>query len=213
MTGLVKAADVGVFTPTVSADQWAQARDDHGVSLAIVGVWSGREHHSNPAPASLINARKAGLDVAIYAVTNARPAAWTVNHAISLAEDSGLSQGHINLRFFCLDVEVVGAPLTKQQFDDACGAIADAGLRPLIYSGKWYWDGGGDRHMNNPTWAAEAGVPLWASVYDGRHDLNFEDKFGGWGQTHREAIHESKGERQLGFLADLSAFDADWISA
>ena len=210
MTDLVKAADVGVFTPTVTTRQWEQARDDHGVSLAIVGVWSGRPHDPNPAPASLQNARKAGLDVAVYAVTNAHPGAWTVNHALFLASDSEFSQH--DLRFFCLDVEVVGAPLTRQQFDDACGAIAGAGLRPLIYSGKWFWDGGGDRHMDNPTWAAEADVGLWASIYDGRFDLNFEDKFGGWGKLIGKQ-YTSKGERQLGFLADLSAFDADWVHA
>ena len=205
MTDLIKAVDVGVFTrPSVTPDQWRRARDDHGVALAIVGVWSGREHHPNPAPMSLQAAQEAGLATAIYTVTNARAGGWTVNHAIQLAREAKADTDA--LRFVALDVEVVGAPLHQAQFDDAVAAIHDLDLDPLVYTGKWYWDGGGDRHMDNPTWASNAGVPLWASIYDGRFNVDFPPakRFGGWTQLYAKQ-YTSKGERQLGFLGDISA--------
>ena len=209
MTQLLKAADVGVFThPSVTVRQWEQARDLHGVSLAVVGVWSGVPHDPNPAPESLRNAHQAGLDIAVYAVTNNRRGSDTVAQAVALAGRDLIDE----CKFFCLDVEVVGAPLLQHQFDDAIATIHDLDQRPLVYTGKWYWDGGGGDHMNNPTWAS--GVPLWVSIYDGKHDLRFPTyrRFGGWTQPVGKQW-TSKGERQLGFLSDISAFDQGWVHA
>ena len=196
---LVRAADVSKYGGAVSAEQWAKAKADHGIGLAVVGSWHGRDANRYAAQ-TLCAAADAGLAVATYAVLTSRDGSATVG----LAKQACAEQWP-NLSFVALDCELDG--VTEQVISDAEAEVTAEGLRPLIYTGRWFW--ASDRHLGNPTWASH--LPLWDSHYDGVEALVLHPSYGGW-DTGDVVGKQYRGSNDLlGFSNDLSVFAADFL--
>ena len=191
---LVLAADVSVYGGIADEDVWGTAR---GIGLAIVGSWHG-QRPNRYAHASLYGAKKAGTPFATY---------------IALSADyTGLEQvgyGKVacgdkwdELRFVALDIELPG--ITETHIRDAAEAVKADGLRPIIYTGKWFWSG----HLGNPAWFAD--LPLWDSIYDQLAVVELRHPYGGWTSVVGKQF-DNKTSR-IDTSADISAFDGDWLS-
>ena len=206
MTKLAKAADVPIWDPP---RDWTSARADHGVGLVIVEGWSGR-HHITHTAAQLAAARKASLPVALYTVLNHLPGDHSVDTALA---NASLGNTHPptdvdDLLFVALDVEVDG--VTQRTIADAAKRVRERGLRPIVYTGRWFWHP--KEHLGNPTWGVDLGLPLWASIYDDKRDLSFggQGHFGGWTKLVGKQV--SGDSRELGPPpVDISYFDAGWL--
>ena len=190
---LVLAADISVYGGIADEDVW---RDARGIDLAIVGSWHGYKSNKY-AHKSLYGAQAAGTKLATY---------------IALSKDyTGPEQvgyGKIacgdkwdNLRFVALDIELTG--ITETHIRDAAEAIKADGLRPIIYTGKWFWSG----HLGNPNWFAD--LPLWDSIYDQRAKVELRHPYGGWKSVVGKQFDDKTS--RIDISADISAFDGDWI--
>ena len=199
MTGLTYAADISKYTGPVSTSQWACAREQHGINLAIVGSWHG--HDANPScEASLSNAAEAGLGTATYLVIDSTNSALPVWNA---ALACGAMWSH--LTFAAIDLELNG--VTENALLDAEKYLNAGGQRPIIYTGSWFW--ASSRHLSNPTWGSH--LPLWDSHYDGRAELTLARPYGGWTQKSLVGKQYVGSNRTLGFECDLSVFDSTWL--
>ena len=194
---LLGAADVSKWSGLITKTQWQSARSSHSVELAIVGSWHGAEPNGY-CEDSLGAARDAGLLTATYLVLNSFPGAESVDRA-----QSSCGTAWDNLVFAALDIEVRG--VTEQIIADAAASVVKAGLRPIIYTGSWFWSG----RLGNPDWAAS--LPLWDSRYDGQKVLEFPNPYGPWSKLVGKQYEGSNND--LGFSSDLSVFDAEWVTA
>ena len=198
---LIRAADVSKYGGAVSSEKWAKASADHGVGLAIVGSWHGRD--ANPhAAQTLCAAADAGLAVATYAVLNSRDGCATVGLA-----KSACGEQWPNLSFVALDIELDG--VTRQVVAGAASEVVAAGLRPIVYTGRWFW--ASSRHLGNPTWASH--LPLWDSHYDGVEALVLHPVYGGWSSADVVGKQYRGSNNGLGFSCDLSVFDPGFVHA
>ena len=191
---LVGAADISMWSGAVSYQQWVQAR--RRIQLAIVGSWHGREANPHTLE-SFQGAQKAGLAIATYIVLNSAPGPVSIDRGLAACGDQvpGLS-------FVALDIEVQG--VTEQIIHEAAERVTDLSLRPIVYTGRWFWEG----HLGNPAWASD--LPLWDSAYNGKQDLKFPTTYGRWSSL---VGHQYVGTTMdLGFSADLSVFDGDWLN-
>ena len=189
------AADVSVYGGLIGRPEWAAAKAEHGLELAIVGSWHGKSANRY-AEHVLSGARMAGLETATYIV---------------LAEDAHVVEAGLgacgpaaeHLTLVALDCELRG--LTEESLHAAIQLVQTAGHRCVIYTGKWFWYG----RLGNPEWASH--MPLWDSRYDGRATVAFNPMYGGWRKTTGK---QYEGNNQtLGFCADLSVFDRSWLGA
>ena len=143
-------------------------------------------------------AHDAKLLTAAYLVLNSLPGAESVDRARNIC-----GTAWDNLAFAALDIEMRG--VTEQIIADAAASVVKAGLRPIIYTGSWFWSG----RLGNPDWAAS--LPLWDSRYDGRKILEFPNPYGPWSVLVGKQYEGSNSD--LGFSSDLSVFDAEWVAA
>ena len=194
-TKLIRAADVSRWSGQITEAQWKSAKENHGIELAIVGAWHGAEANEH-CEASLHNAQDAGLQIAAYAVLNGMRGDESIERA-----KAACGMPWWDLAFAALDVEVRG--VTRRIIASAATKVTHGGLRPIIYTGAWFWRG----RLGNPDWAA--GLPLWDSRYDGKLDLEFPDPYGPWTKIVGKQYEGSNSD--LGFNADLSVFDAEWL--
>ena len=189
------AADVSKWGGQISEGQWAKAREDHGLEIAVVGSWHG--HSSNRYANATLNAAVAAeLIPATYIVLNDRDGAETITLGKTAVGDQWQ-----NLAFVALDIELPG--VTQQVITDAAMAVRADGLTPIVYTGRWFWDG----HLGNPVWAKD--LPLWDSVYDDHPAVELVHPYGGWTSAIAKQYHGTT--QVLGFSADLSAFDRQWV--
>ena len=72
MDSLVHAADVSVYSGLIGRPEWAAAKEDHSIELAIVGSWHGSSVNRY-AEHVLSGARMAGLMTATYIVLAEAP--------------------------------------------------------------------------------------------------------------------------------------------
>ena len=193
----VRAADISKWSGAVTEAQWAAARDQCGIGLAIVGSWHGREANHD-CVASLRAADSVGLLTATYLVLNSLAGADSVSRA-------QVACGTLwpSLTFAALDMELRG--VSETIVEEAADAVRVARLRPLIYTGSWFWRG----RLDNPGWAAD--LPLWDSRYDGRQVLDFPEPYGPWTEIVGKQYRGTN--TALGFSCDLSVFDANWLSS
>ena len=191
---MIEALDVSHWTGHVTQMQWERAREQLGVTLAIVGSWHGsKQNHA--AESSLQTARAAGLMTATYIVLSSHlKGSSAVAHGMSACGDEWA-----HLRFAALDVELDGI---KEAHID--GAHRSLGKLPgMMYTGRWFW--ASNKHLGNPQWGR--GLPLWDSHYDGRAhlDANFRP-YGPWPrQTAKQYTDHAPN-----INADRSVFRADW---
>ena len=188
------------YTGPVTADRWAAAKADHGIGLAIVGSWHGRD--ANPhCEATLVAAADAGLAVATYIVINSDQGAQPVWYGAVACGDMWP-----RLSFAALDIEIDG--VTETALAIAEKSLRDGNQRPIIYSGRWFWSAA--EHLGDPTWCKH--LPLWDSRYDGRQELHMQNPYGGWTDETLVGKQFEGTNQTLGFECDLSVFDGDWLS-
>lgn len=197
----VVAADVSVYSGQISAAQWRHAHHDHGVDVAVVGLWHGHKVNTHAAQQATAS-DEVGLGLAAYiAITGRQSPTEQVTIGLRQLTDHDTDR----LAFVALDVELAG--VTAEQVQAGLDAIRRLGQRPCIYTYPYFW-----RSKMADT-AAFADVPLWHARYygDGHRTLEVSPPYGGW----RHAVgHQftDKGARLLGFDADLSIFDAAWLN-
>ena len=195
MTVPVLAADVSVYGGNVSADQWRDGRN-MGIGLAIVGLWHGQRLNQY-AHSTLYGAQAAGLPLAAYVALSKN---WSGSEQVAFGKKIAGDKWD-NLRFVALDIELPG--ITQTIIADAAEAVRADGLRPIIYTGKWFWDG----HLGNPDWFPH--IPLWDSLYDQRAIVELVHPYGGWTSVVGKQFDDKTS--RLASSADISAFDAEWI--
>lgn len=113
-----------------------------------------------------------------------------------------------NLTSYWLDVEDVAysdarnTHVNVQWLEQACQALAQAGVRFGIYTAQSFWD----RYFHTDRFAQ---YPLWLALWDGIADLTVWQPFGGW--------EHLVGKQYLGDVfyggkrVDLSVFDPQWL--
>jgi hypothetical protein len=194
----MQALDLSYAAPRVTP-AWCAARRDEDVELLVCNLWTGRERIAGTEDA-LRTAREAGLLTAGYVVVHDGRTAE--EHWAQAVVAAGAELPY--LRFVAVDVEV--EPVSVPTIRAACDLVAGAGLRPCIYTGRWFWrDRLGDPHdlADVPLWAAEYGRPPWQVRLD----------YGGWSPDSLVG-HQHAGTHAMGGLqVDANAFRAPWVLA
>lgn len=204
---LAKGIDLSVYQGAVLGGSWrSMARD--GVKVAVVGSWHGTRPNQYVA-GCLSRAWKAELITATYiAINGARPGRYHVDAgwAACLGE-------WILLSFAAIDVEVRG--VTEEILDGALARVEELGKRPVIYTGRWFWNWwalslGHLPGLDRPGGVSRyARIPLWAAHYNGVSSLDVP-LYGGWERVHG---HQYAGTTNAyGTQVDLNVFDAEWLS-
>ena len=185
----VPGVDISVYQGRVEPPTWRSLRA-LGERVAVVGSWHGLS--ANPhAGHNLGAARAAGLRIATYVALNGSVAGRE-------AVERGLracGSTRRDLAFVALDCEIDG--ITPGTVADAERAVREAGLRPAVYTARWWWrDRFGDPHDF-------AHLPLWNAAYDGDPDIDFARvPYGGW------AAADVIGEQYTG-TTSLAGLDVD----
>ena len=190
----IKTLDVSKYSGEISVGHWQDVYN-RGYDLAIVGAWHGTTSNLT-APNTIANARKVGMKVAAYTVLNAESGSKSVHEAIRACGDQSKY-----LSFMALDVELRG--LTHQIFNDAANELIRGEIKGCVYTRYSFWHD----DMGNPEWGMV--FPLWDAEYDDKADLALAKPFGGWTSAVGKQFHGSTNK--LGFNADLSVFDAEWV--
>ena len=193
---LTHALDVSKWSGLISEAEW-QAAKSRGFTLAIVGAWHGTEANEY-AQETILNAYNAGMQVAAYTVLNAEDGHKSVLSALEACGDQT-----DNLLFMALDVEVVG--LTEKVFDEAHIELLTSDVVACVYTRSSFWKG----TLGNPNWGI--GLPLWDANYDGVDQLILTNNYGGWNQTSIVGKQYTGSNTRLGFDADCSVFNAEWV--
>lgn len=191
----MKALDLSFSAPDVTS-AWCAARLADGYELLICCLWTGIEQIQGSA-AALRNWREAGGKTAGYvAVHDGRPA----SEHVAAAQLAALSEW-AHLSFVAVDVEV--DTTSVETVLAACDLIAKSGQRPIIYTGKWFWDG----HMSDPQNCTQ--YPLWDAHYGIPPSLDAPG-YGGWlarvGHQHTDDVVLD------GITCDLNLFDTSFVN-
>lgn len=163
----VEGVDISVYQGRVAAATWRELRAI-GQEVAVVGSWHGLSENPH-AEHNLTAAAAAGLRIATYVALNGarsgREAVERGRRACGPAWD--------RLNFVALDCEIDG--ITSAIIRDAERAVRDAGLRPAVYTARWWWR---DRFGDPRDFAH---LPLWNAAHDSDPDVDFgAGPFGGW---------------------------------
>jgi hypothetical protein len=105
-----------------------------------------------------------------------------------------------HLRWVAVDVEI--EPVTASTILEAAGYITNDGLRPVVYSGAWFWPevGGRAGHLH-----AVSQLPAWVSDTTGNiPDLAAWRRFAGW--TEAVGKQYATGVLLDGVEVDLNVF-------
>ena len=184
---------MSVYSGLIGRPEWAAAKEDHSIELAIVGSWHGSSANRY-AEHVLSGARMAGLATATYIVLAEHPEVVTTG-----LQACGMQAEHLS--FVALDCELRG--LTEDSLHEAIRLVKEAGHRCVIYTGAWFWAG----RLGDPDWASH--MPLWDSSYDAIESLSYRTRYGGW--EYCSAKQYQGTNETLGFGADLSVFDPEWL--
>ncbi len=193
---ITRGIDISRFSGPVSADQWSAIHAN--IPVAVVGSWHGTMANPDCAD-NLRHAYAAEMTVATYVVLNQHSAAESLSWARNACEDLWPV-----LNFVALDCELDGLRLAT--ILDAVEQVQDLGMRPVIYTGAWWWTSA--KHFGNQHLGIR--VPLWASQYDGQPNLDVK-VFGNWCEHDVMGKQFAGNTKMFGFSADINAFDEKFI--
>lgn len=169
-----------------------------GVELVIIGAFhqlQGKAIYNEFAPETLRRALKAGLRIGTYVAPGPRVAPALV---ISVVKNL-LRDVWPYLELVAMDAEVSG--LTVERIGQWLDAIKDAGGRPWLYTGKWFW-----RQLGAPTRPWD--VPLWLAEYD--IEPGSVEPLTGWDVV---SGHQFEGTTSLaGLSVDVNVFRREALS-
>lgn len=172
--------------------EWAEARLAEGYELLIQDLWTGNRL-VKVAEENLRTWREAGGRVAAYFCIH--DATDIDTHFSRAREGAGGEWG--NLAFLAIDVEI--EPVSVASVLYAADLVLEAGLRPVVYTGYWFWAG----KMGNPTGCEH--LPLWDASYGTEPALEMTYRYGGW---EVRAIHQFRGTTNIdGVEVDLDLVD------
>lgn len=174
----MKAIDVSIYSGEIPVEKWRAVKVE-GYELAIIGLFHGRTANHYAAQ-QMRAAHEAGMLLAGYVLI----APWTgmtgggqVETGLEVAAPELIPQ----LRFLAVDMEVDGA--TEVMAWDAISRVGiSEGLRPLIYTGRWWWV----YHFKDSKEFKD--IPLWAAQYpffmpdEPENLLEWVKLYGGWTQ-------------------------------
>lgn len=192
---------------------WFTARAAEGIQMFVTAgtPWSVAGTETLNEPRMVIReqfdrALKAGMKIALY---TRDPRHWAAG--LDAAGDY-ISQ----LQFFALDVESdPGIPVTQAMLD----GVAARGVRPIIYGGRWTWDG-----IQGATKDSFSRYPLWDTNEDSTLDYNVwknnpdflagpPSPYGGWNVdgNYRVGSQQKFDVTIDGVLTDLNSFDQAFL--
>ena len=165
MSEWVEGVDNSVYQGSVSQATW-DALYAQGQRVACVG-----SAHPRPNPYALENlrrAKQAGFLLATYAV---------VYDSVRSAQTVGVAKQMCGefwpeLRFVGVDCETPN--ITEAQIHGMVTAIEAEHLRPVIYTGAWWWQG----HFGDSP--AFKHLPLWTASYRNPANSDTVPLYGGW---------------------------------
>ena len=201
MKAPVRAIDISMYQRHPGEGWWRRVFAD-GWELAIVGSWHGLS--ANPdAERNLLEAKAAGFRIATYVALNAgsgRTAVRNGKQACGRAWD--------DLVFVAIDCETddITAPIISEAIDE----VKRNGLRPIIYTANWWWNG----HFGNPRNFRH--MPLWSAGYDLDPTLSLSPAYGGWTEAELvgkqyDGSTEDRHPMLHGVEVDKNTFDRDFI--
>ena len=193
----IEGIDVSVWQGSILEGSW-KALWDAGQRVAVVG--SAHPRPNTYAHDNLERAKRQGFTLATYAVVYAGvPSAQTIATAKQMC-GSFWSE----LAFVGVDCET--PDITEAQIHGMVTAIEAEGLRPVIYTARWWWrDHFGDSQ-------AFKHLPLWNAYYDSDPDIDFPSTaYGGW--TLEKVIGEQyAGSVNLaGVTVDRNSFLKEFV--
>jgi len=196
MSDWVQGIDVSRYQGAILQPQW-EALYAAGQRVAVVG-----SAHPSPNPhaeGNLARAEAAGFILATYAVVwPGLPSGTTIQVAKQMC-----GRFWDNLSFVGIDCETDG--ITEAQIYGMEQAILAEGLRPIMYTGQWWWQG----HFGDSQ--AFKHLPLWTANYRTPPNSDAVPLYGGWG---REQLigHQWAGTVSLaGVTVDRNNFLRDFI--
>jgi hypothetical protein len=169
--------------------------------LNIPGAWHGSSGYAG-ARQSILNGRDAGFQhSATYVVVNQRPGKETVERAQGFIGADEWSK----LSFAAIDVELGTKP---EIVGDAFLAIAQSGIRPVIYTSKYMWS----LYMADTT--AFSDLPLWNALYDNDSDYDFARyPYGGWNIRQLGGEQYTNTTLVSGYGFDFNQFRDEFVKA
>ena len=197
MSEWLEGIDISKWQGEYSQAQWdaLYAADQR---VAVVGS---AHPGSNPkAEVNLLRAEHSGLAIATY-IALAPGASAVTSVGVARAACGATWK---RLSFVAVDCEVDG--LTKPEIGAAIAAIRLEGLRPVLYTAAWWWQG----DFGNPTDFGD--LPLWTANYRSPPLSDSVPIYGGWA---RESVmgHQWSGTSQLaGCTVDRNNFRKSFIS-
>lgn len=163
-TAVIDGIDVSHLQGTIDWAAVAKA----GVKFAYIKVGQGSTFTDPSAKHNAEQAKKHGIVVGAYWFVDP---AWSRNGRIEAARFMALARDAGLLKKGCLapvaDIETTKLPhgfsSRRYMFDFVEHVIAVIKRRPVIYTGKWFWDGvlGARNRHGCPLWLA-AYTPRWA---------------------------------------------------
>ena len=198
---LMKAIDISMYQRHPGESWWRRVFAD-GWELAIVGSWHGIS--ANPdAERNLLEAKAAGFRIATYVALNAGSGRTAVRNG-----RQACGRAWHGLVFVAIDCETDGitAPIISEAIDE----VKRDGLRPIIYTAHWWWNG----HFGDPDGFRH--MPLWSAAYDLDPTLALSPAYGGW--TDAELIGkqydgstENRHPMLHGVEVDKNTFDRNFV--
>jgi GH25 family lysozyme M1 (1,4-beta-N-acetylmuramidase) len=197
MTEQVRAVDVSNYTGPLNADQVAALRAE-GIGHVVVRLSLETPYKREIAVQQLRGCVAGGLTVSGYLWVYGNTTPADVGAAVAIA-----TEADARLCMLWLDLEEDGP--TVEQIRGLAHAAIVAGVRPGIYTGRWWWWG----HFGNP--ADFADIPLWDANYGLGPRLDATPGYGGW--TSR-AGHQYAGTSTVGGVGnvDLDVFRPEYTS-
>ena len=196
MTHWVEGVDISVYQGAIWQSSW-DALYAQGQRLAVIG--SAHPRPNTFALENLRRAKQAGFILATYAVVYPSvPSAQTVDVAKRMC-----GEFWPQLSFVGIDCETEG--ITEAQIFGMETAIRAAELRPLMYTGGWFW---------KPKMADSQAfnhLPLWTANYRSPPESDSVPLYGGW--TKNSLVgHQWAGSVQLaGVTVDRNNFRRDFV--
>ena len=198
---LMKAIDISMYQRHPGESWWRRVFAD-GWELAIVGSWHGIS--ANPdAERNLLEAKAAGFRIATYVALNAGSGRTAVRNG-----RQACGRAWHGLVFVAIDCETDGitAPIISEAIDE----VKRDGLRPIIYTAHWWWNG----HFGDPDGFRH--MPLWSAAYDLDPTLALSPAYGGW--TDAELVGkqydgstEDRHPMLHGVEVDKNTFDRNFV--
>ena len=197
MAEFIEGIDISVYQKAVDQAHWNALAQSQQV--AVVG--SAHPRPNEYCEGNLERALATGFKaIATYIVVYPGvPSAQTVDVARRMC-----GRFWDQLAFAAIDCELDG--ITESQIFGMETAIKAAGLRPVIYTARWWWR---DHFANSEAFKH---LPLWSAYYDGDKDVDYASApYGGWTLDNLIGEQYAGSIELAGVTVDRNSFRRDFV--